>query len=313
LKDIDIIEQNVADMSIGLLKCLLMDKTTKKYIRWATDNYKYLGEAYYPEQEMTPELITGIHTKVIQPRVAKSESERNKRTRDKAEVFTPSWICNEQNNLIDSAWFGRNGVFNTSNGNRWSTNYEPIEFPNDKTWQQYIDDRKLEVSCGEAPYLVSRYDTVTGEMIPVKERIGLLDRKLRIVTENTHSEQEWYEWVIRAYQSIYGYEYQGDNVLLARENLLFTFSDYMLENFGKEPDLSQLKKVANIVAWNIWQMDGITCTTPYSETQMINRQMTIFEFMGEATEEEKTAQYSIIKDWRSNDNIEFRVLINGGK
>jgi hypothetical protein len=41
--------------------------------------------------------------------------------------------------------------------------------------------------------------------------------------------------------------------------------------------------------------------------------MTIFEFMGEATEEEKTAQYSIIKDWRSNDNIEFRVLINGGK
>ena len=29
-----------------------------------------------------------------------------------AEVFTPSWICNAQNNLIDNAWFERKDVFN---------------------------------------------------------------------------------------------------------------------------------------------------------------------------------------------------------
>jgi hypothetical protein len=29
-----------------------------------------------------------------------------------AEVFTPSWICNAQNNLIDNTWFGRDNVFN---------------------------------------------------------------------------------------------------------------------------------------------------------------------------------------------------------
>lgn len=48
-----------------------------------------------------------------------------------------------------------------------------------------MDARRIEISCGEAPYLVSRYDTVTGEFIELLSRIVLLDRKLRVVTENT--------------------------------------------------------------------------------------------------------------------------------
>lgn len=47
---------------------------------------------------------------------------------------------------------------------------------------------RLEISCGEAPYLVSRYDSVTGKTIKIKNRIGLLDRKLRIVSENIEEE-----------------------------------------------------------------------------------------------------------------------------
>ena len=31
----------------------------------------------------------------------------------------------------------------------------------------------MEITCGEAPYLVSRYDAVTGEVINLKSRIGL--------------------------------------------------------------------------------------------------------------------------------------------
>ncbi|MEE3499435.1 MAG: restriction endonuclease subunit M, partial [Ruminococcus bromii] len=54
-----------------------------------------------------------------------------------------------------------------------------------KSWQDYIKDTRLEMTCGEAPYLVSRYDAITGEDIAVSDRIGLLDRKLRIVGENT--------------------------------------------------------------------------------------------------------------------------------
>ena len=83
-----------------------------------------------------------------------------------------------------------------------------------------MDVKRLEITCGEAPYLVSRYDTVTGRTIPISERVGLLDRKLRVVHENTGTEAEWKKWARRAVESVYGYEFQGDNLLLARENNL---------------------------------------------------------------------------------------------
>lgn len=84
-------------------------------------------------------------------------------------------------------------------------------------------------------YLVSRYDTVTGETIPISQRIGLLDRKLRVISENTDTEEEWLIWAKRAFQSVYGFEYQGDSLLLARENLFVTFVEVYRERFGKLP------------------------------------------------------------------------------
>jgi len=105
--EIDIVEQHIADRSLDLLKILLKDKTTGKYIKWCTDNYSSLGEGYQFDQEMEPQLVIGRNTHLIQPRVAKSIEEQTQRTRDKAEVFTPIWIVNEQNNLVDEAWFGR--------------------------------------------------------------------------------------------------------------------------------------------------------------------------------------------------------------
>jgi hypothetical protein len=163
---------------------------------------------------------------------------------------------------VDSAWFGREGVFNTETDNGWVPTTEKITFPEGKTWQDYVRANRLEISCGEAPYLVSRYDTVTGEPIPVERRIGLLDRKLRIVCENCDSEQEWVKWSKKAFQSIYGYEWQGDNVLLARENLLYTFSDYYFYKFSVPAIKEYLLIIANIIVWNIWQMDGIRGVVP---------------------------------------------------
>ena len=89
--------------------------------------------------------------------------------------------------MIDEAWFGRKNVFNISKNKSWITNKELISFPAEKNWKNYVDARRLEISCGEAPYIVSRYDTVTGREIPIEERIGLLDRKLRVVNENTRT------------------------------------------------------------------------------------------------------------------------------
>ena len=87
------------------------------------------------------------------------------------------------------------------------TNFEKIEFPKNRnlTWEKYVDARRMEISCGEGPYLVSRYDSVTGEEIPLMSRIGILDRKMRVINENTENEEEWFKWAQRAFQSVYGY------------------------------------------------------------------------------------------------------------
>ena len=90
-----------------------------------------------------------------------------------------------------------------------------------------MDAKRLEITCGEAPYLVSRYDTTTGDLIPVYERIGLFDRKMRIVNENCENDEEWLRWAQRAIQSIFGYEFHGDIVLIARENLLYDYAAEM--------------------------------------------------------------------------------------
>lgn len=312
METIDIAEQIIADMSFELMKVLLKDKTTGKYIIWATDNYKQYGDAYLPSQEIKPELVIGKNTDIIQPRILKSQEEQMKRTRDKAEVFTPSWICNEQNNLIDNAWFGRTEVFNRVEGTTWIVNHEKITFPNGKKWEDYVDARRLEISCGEAPYLVSRYDTVTGKPIPVQNRIGILDRKLRVVNENTYNENDWFKWATRAFQSTYGYEYQGDSILLARENLLFTFIDYYRDKFGENPTLMQIKKVATIISWNIWQMDGTTMTVPFSEAPPIYQQLTLFDTFLEKEAPKIEAIYCKIYDWRANSSLEFKSMRHGG-
>lgn len=317
MEGIDIIEQHIADRSLDLLKILLKDKTTGTYIKWCTDNYEHLGYGYKADQEMEPDMIIGKCTNIIQPRVSKSAKEQLQRTRDKAEVFTPTWIVNQQNNLVDDAWFGRTGVFNITSGNTWLTTEGSIEFPEGRTWQQYVDSKRLEISCGEAPYLVNRYDTVTGKPIDVRDRVGLLDRKMRVINENVDNETEWEKWVIRAFQSIYGYEYQGDNILLARENLLYTYWDNMVLKFGKEPTLIQQKKIANILSWNIWQMDGITMTVPFSAKAPEFTQMSIFDFFDTDMKQEEAVEYQAIPckifDWRSNESLEFRSMMKGAK
>lgn len=313
-EEIDILEQDIQDISPFLLKILLEDKTTGKFIRFACDEYLKYGEAYAADKEIYPELIIGKNTMIIQPRTAKSKDEQISRTRKAAEVFTPSWICNEMNNHCDEQWFGRPNVFNTPDGHDWTPNPEPITFPEDGKnkragWMKYVDSKRLEITCGEAPYLVSRYDTTTGEFLPIVKRIGILDRKLRIVNENTTSVTDWYKWAKRAFESTYGYEYQGDNLLLARENLLWTFIDYYEQRFDKEPTLTQKKQIANVIAWNLWQMDGLTDTVPFATSEENENQLELFDDLPKIY----TPMLCKVKDWRSKEIFYFQDLKKGTK
>ena len=183
-----------------------------------------------------------------------------------AEVFTPSWVCNAQNNLVDEAWFGRKDVFNVegTTNHTWKANPNKIEFPEGKTWKDYVRATRMEITCGEAPYLVSRYDATTGEPIPIEQRIGLLDRKLRVISENVDASGDWLEWAQTAYKNIYAFEWQGDNLLLAREALLYTFIEYYQAKFGKAPLLKSINYIAYIISWNLWQMDGLKGVIPNS-------------------------------------------------
>ena len=125
---LDVIEEDIAQYSRELLDILLKDRTTNENIIWATSDYTSHGELYAATEQIYANLITGVYSKLIQPRVAKAHEQKNSRTRDKAEVFTPSWICNAQNNLVDEHWFGRPNVFNVPQGNTWTAT-ERIVFP----------------------------------------------------------------------------------------------------------------------------------------------------------------------------------------
>lgn len=290
-----------------VLKLLLKDKTTGKNIIWATDTYANLGDGLKDRQQISEATLL-LHPDLIKPRIAKSQEDQQSRTRKKAEVFTPVWLCNEMNSYCDEDWFGRKNVFNIENSDHtWDVVQDKIEFPKGKTWKSYVDSRRLEITCGEAPFLVSRYDAATGNLIePPKRRIGILDRKLRIVDENTESYEDWLKWTVRAFEAVYGYEYQGDNLLIARVNLLMTFVDYYRYRWGKDPDVKLLRTLANKIAWNIWQMDGLSDTVPMGRPYEEYHQMSLFEDAEEKTEE--AAPCCKIYNWRRGNSLLFKKL-----
>lgn len=288
-----------------VMEILLKDRTTNRNIVWGTNDYEELGNDYNSHFPIQLHLITGENSHVIQPRILKTKKNQGNRTKEKAEVFTPSWICNAQNNLVDKEWFGGENIFNIEQQQKWKATTEKIEFPKGKTWKKYVDENRLEITCGEAPYLVSRYDTVTGEPIELESRIGMLDRKMRIVNENIEKEIDWLKWAERAFQSIYGFEFQGDSLLIARENLLASYCDYYEARFKREPEEKELLKIAKIISWNLWQMDGLTFTIPYQEAVEPNMQLSFVDLVGE---EEKVL--CVIKDWRARKNVTFQDLLN---
>ena len=311
---VDIKENYIYELDDKLLEILLKDRSSNKNIIWATDNYAFRGKGYYPHDHIALKSITGRNGLVIKPRVKKSKKEQNKRIKDKAEVFTPSWICNIQNNSLNETWFERKNVFNKEIDETWELNKDKITFPEGKAWQDYVKLKVLEISCGEAPYLVSRYDTVSGEWLEINNRIGALDRKIRVVNENVNNEKDWHDWVVEAYKATFGYEWQGDSLLIARENLLFTFIDYYFDRFENYPTKEYLEEIAKILSWNIWQMDGLKYVIPDSCKPEPKMQLSFFEDDNEPQEcpgckknnnSQHTGIYCKVMNWKTNRSIKF--------
>jgi hypothetical protein len=302
----NLIRLDISKIPKEVLKILLKDRSTKKNILWGTDNYKDVDRQLPMDDlmENDSDKVFGFESDleahkqiklktildeqldILRPRVMKSDKTKAGRTKNKAEVFTPSWICNKMNNYLDDDWFGRENVFNVAEDKKWCTNNDKIQFSGDDDWKKYIESTRLEITCGEAPYIASRYDTTTGDVIPIFDRIGMLDRKLRVVKENCVTKAEWYEWALKSLKSVYGYEYQGDNLLIARINVFMTFVEHYEYKFGAFIEgipMDILKEASEIVSWNFWQMDGLMeCCLDGSEVH--------------------------IKDWTKTRSIKYRSI-----
>lgn len=302
--DIDILE-NTLRRKGDILDILLTDRTTGKNLLWATDSYAGYGKVFASKSQMQADLVTGVYGKLIQPRAAKSREEQLRRTKEKAEVFTPLRIVHEINSRVDRA-----AGANIKKGH---------------TWQDYVAELKLEIACGEAPFIVSRYNPVAhGVIIKLENRVGFLDHKLRVVSHYCNRPKEWLQWAKIAFQSSYGYEWQGDNLLIARENLLYTLIDYYSHKFGRRPSLTVLQEFAEIISWNIWQMDGVKYVVPMS-CRHINRvipgELTLFGETPDVVEKDEcegckfnrphkhNGRYARVMDWGKGKPIKFIELI----
>lgn len=273
-----------------LMKILLMDRTTRRNIIWATDSYTVLGKEFFPEEPIKLNLVANGASELLKPRAAKLKHDQEARTRDRAEVFTPTWVIKKQNDLVEK------------------------EFK-DLPLEEYINKTWLEITCGEGPYMASRYDTVTGEALAIKDRVGFVDRKLQRISAEVTDQEEWLNLVYKAYQASFGYEFQGDSLLIARENLLYTFIDYYLKKFDAMPDMKEVEEIAKIISYNVFQMDGLNYTIPLSEEVELRNLGTQLSLFGDTGEEETVTElikegiYVKIKNWENSRLIKFRSIV----
>jgi hypothetical protein len=138
------------------------------------------------------------------------------------------------------------------------------------------------------------------------------------VSENTTKSGEWLEWAQVAYKSVYGYEWQGDSLLIARENMLISFIEYFEAKFGKRPMLKSIRYIAYIISWNVWQMDGLKGVVPDTCTDKV---LVEHDFFGGCTERvipcegctkddirRHNGTYCLIRDWGSKEHKKIRFI-----
>lgn len=284
LLTVDISEEGIANDSGTLLTILLKDRTTNKNIVWASPSYEGMGKPFCADQPIKKNLIIGPYDSIIQPRVEKNKRNQELRTRKRGEVFTPPWLVDKQVSIV-------------------------MNEVRDNSFERFIALRWLELACGEGPYIVTRYDSITGDIIPVNKRVGFLDRKLQRIAEQSTTEKEFIKWSKIAYESSYGYELQGDSLLLARENLLLSFCEHYNHKFNKLPTMKVIKQIATIVSYNIFQMNGLTMQTPYSDKTKKSIQLNLFDEVN--AHEIQGGIFTLIKDWENNVLVSMDSISKG--
>lgn len=287
----DISESKIRAQMPEILDLLLICRTRStaknaQNIIWANSHYTQLGKGFEATSPILAQWITGDFEQTIMPRALKNSQQQKARTKANAEVFTPLHIVKLQNDALDE-------------------NYRKDKL------QTYLKRKWLEIACGEAPYMASRYQPETGEIVPILERVGFVDRKLKKLSDNVYEINQWHEFAKIAFQASYGFEWNGDSLLLARENLLYTYWDYFQFQFGEDPSIEQLKEIAEIISYNLFQMDGLTYTLPLSSKPPTQIAMT--DLFGKKTfvtlDAGRKGKLAKIRNWRTGKMHYFTTAI----
>ena len=65
-----------------------------------------------------------------------------------------------------------------------------------------------------------------------------------------------------------------------------------------------------MISWNIWQMNGLTYTAPFSEEVVVNDQTDLFSEMGGQVELTQEIACHIM-DWQAGETVLYKKLIKG--
>lgn len=263
----------------SLLDKMLKDHSTGHNILWATDNYvNRNGGSYAENKEIHPDLILGENIDVIIPRAKKDKLIQKERTQKSAEVFTPSWIVDKQVMAV-------------------------LEEFKDYKLDQFLETTWMEITCGEAPYMTNRYDMMSGEPIGLDDRKGFIDRKFQRLNDDitVDSHRKWVNRAVKIYESSYGFEFQGDSLILARMNLLYTFIENHVERFNEKPSMYMIEKIIDIITWNIFQMDGLKYTVPYAIIENYNEE--------DGVDRIELDVFAKLKDWKKGEVLYVYEMI----
>ena len=90
----------------------------------------------------------------------------------------------------------------------------------------------------------------------------------------------------------------------------------MQDRWDRTPTDAEMRKIVNVIVWNLWQMDGISGTVPFGMPKEEYHQFSLFDF-GVADElekqdiEEPEEVYCRIYDWRSDKSLMYKSMKEG--
>lgn len=79
---------------------------------------------------------------------------------------------------------------------------------------------------------------------------------------------------------------------------------------------AELRRIVNVIVWNLWQMDGISGTVPFGKPKEEYHQFSLFDFVvadepDKQNIEEPEEVYCRIYDWRSDKSLTYKSMKEG--